>query len=231
MTVWKGIAGWSGWSRFGSVGARGWAMAAAAIVLVGACAPYAAGFGYGLALWPAYEVGCPTTSGDRGPPDSYRTFLLGHGCDARTAFEAAAAGLGVTPQHLRSAKARVDAGETVSPDDARRVAATAEILGRFRDSLPACPPTRWDCVPEGLSPSWNGPIERFFGWFGDNYLRFAGPAFYTGLGLAASNVSFIAWQGPLQRGALDIAYAIALVMAAALTAITLMKHWTRRRGE
>ena len=230
MSISRRALAWSGFLADMRDRVRTGVVTGAMIVLAALCAPYAAGFGYGLALWPAYEIGCPMPTGDRGPPDSYRTFLLGHGCDGRAAFDGVAASLGADPRKMRAMKARVEAGETVSPDDARLVVATAEILGRFRDSAPACSPRHWDCRPEGLSSFWNGPIDRFFGRLGDSYQRFFGPAFYHGLGWAAAHIAFIAWQGPLQRGALNSAYAIVLAMASALAARALTERWRRRRG-
>ena len=84
-----------------------------------------------------------------------------------------------------------------------------------------------------LHPTFDRPltaIDRFFGRLGDSYQRFFGPAFYHGLGWTAAHISFIAWQGPLQRGALNIPYAVVLVMALALATVALMKRWHRQRG-
>ncbi len=208
---------------------RTWVVTGAMIVLAAICAPYAAGFGYGLALWrpTRLAVRCrraiavrPTAIG----PSCW--VMVATGVWRLTAWPQVSA---LTPENARDEGQGRSWGNGVA---GRCAPGRCDRRNprRFRDSAPACSPLHWDCRPEGLSSFWNGPIDRFFGRLGDSYQRFFGPAFYHGLGWAAAHISFIAWQGPLQRGSLNIAYAVVLVMASALATVALMERWHRQRG-
>jgi hypothetical protein len=52
-------------------------------------------------------------------------------------------------------------------------------------------------------------ISRFFAWIGDKYLSFAMPLLLTAIGYGATQVADFWAQGPLLRGGLILAYAIA----------------------
>ena len=187
---------------------------AGVLVLVLVVLPAAAGYGYAVTMFPAYDQSssCKDRKADPIGEDDYRIYLLNHGCNVQEAME----GLGKEVQRDPARLMAYYRGEARpgSADDIVAWDAVQASLHKFKAFSVArnCPP---NC---GLSEFWGDDvISRQFAVAGEKYLQTAISIFLGALGVGASHIAGIVRLGPLAQGLLYIGYVIGLaILASAL---------------
>jgi hypothetical protein len=174
--------------------------------------PAAAGYGYALAMLPAYDqsASCKDQKADPIREDDYRVYLLNRGCNIQKAMEDLGGEVHIESERLmafyRGELKPSSADETIGWDAVQGSLKTFKSFSATDD----CPP---DC---GMSGAGGGsdPISRMFDGAFQKYLEIALPIFLGAIGMGASHVAGIMQQGPLAQGLLYMAYVVGLAIAA-----------------